>query len=110
YSLSRQIPHSFFIFEEKDLRLQASLSDLNGYDPHIHRSTQTGVLGCLLDCFATPAGSPPLSTLKSLTRKLSRVVLKLQREQGYADPFRPYLFRQAVEAASTLAEAEGLIE
>ena len=110
YGLSRQISHSFFVFEERGHRLQASLSDLNGYDPQIHHGTQTGVLGCLLDCFATPAGSPPLSTLKSLTRNLSRVMLKLQREQGHADPFRPYLFRQAVQAAGALAKAEGLIE
>lgn len=110
YGLSRQASHSFFVFEERELRLQASLSDLNGHDPQIHRGTQAGILGCLLDCFANPQNLPPLQTMKMLTRNLSRTMTKLQREQGLTNPFRPYLFRQAVEAAIALAEAEGLIK
>lgn len=109
YSLSRRRPHRFFLFEEKPHRLQASLSDLNGHDPHIHGGTQAGVIRCVLDCFGTPRGAPPSAALQSLARKLSRVVAAVGRQHGVADPFRPFLFRQAVEAATELAEIEGLI-
>jgi hypothetical protein len=97
--------------EAKDYRLQASLSDLNGHDPHIHDGTQDGILRCLLDCFAfgTPTGALPFAVLQSLTRKLNRSVQALQREQGLRSPFHPYLFRQTIQAASRLARAEGLI-
>ena len=111
YALTRKQPHQFFVFEAKDYRLQASLSDLNGHDPHIHEGTQDGILRCLLDCFAfgTPTGALPFVVLQSLTRKLNRSVQILQRERGLRSPFHPYLFRQTVQAASELARAEGLI-
>lgn len=62
YALTRKQPHQFFVFEAQAYRLQASLSDLNGHDPHIHGGTQDGVLRCVLDCFAfgTPTGAFPL--------------------------------------------------
>jgi hypothetical protein len=111
YALTRTQPHQFFVFEARDYRLQASLSDLNGHDPHIHDGTQDGILRCVLDCFAfgTPTGAVPFAVLKSLTRKLNRSVHTLQREQGLQSPFHPYMFRQAVQVAAELARAEGLI-
>ena len=110
YALAQQQPHLFFVYEKKEYRLQASLSDFNGHDPHIHEGTQSGVLRCVLDCFGTPTGgAPSIGTLKSLTAKLNRSVLELQREHGVREPFHPYIFRQIVDAASKLARAESLI-
>jgi hypothetical protein len=109
YALSRQQPHQFFVFEAREHRLQASLSDLNGHDPHIHGGTQTGVLRCILDCFGTSTGAPSLTVMTALTRRLNRSVRKLQREQGLRNPFHPYLFRRTIWAAAELARAENLI-
>jgi hypothetical protein len=106
---SHHQPHRFFVFEARQYRLQASLSDLNGHDPHIHRGTQQGLLRCLLDIFGTTTQAPSLAMLRSLSRKLSQVILRLQLDQGVEVPFHPYIFRQAVKAAAELAKAAGLI-
>lgn len=109
YTLYLRQTHRVFVFEERPYRLQASLSDLNGNDPHIHSGTQQGILRCVLDCFADPKKSPPLSTLNAHTRRLAEVVKRLQRDQGVDSPFHPFLFRQITDAATELARLEGLI-
>ncbi len=110
FALTKAQPgHRFFLLEAKEHRLQKTLSDLNGYDPHIHYGRQAGVLGCLLDCFAVPAGSPTVPDLARLTRMLARVVRRLEREHGVEDPFRPHLYRRIVDAATALARAQGLL-
>ena len=108
-ALSQVAPHRFFVLEEKAFRLQASLSDLNGHDPHIHDGTPTGILCCVLDCFGSPSGAPPLSALETMTRRLTRTALKLHREQRREGLFHPFLFRQIVVAAIKLARNRGLI-
>lgn len=110
YTLSRLTSHSFFVLEERPFRIQVSLSDLKGHDPHIHTGTQTGVLRCILDCFGTPAGSPSLPMLESLTRRLTRTALKLQKEHRADGPFHPYLFRRTVVAAVKFSRLQGLIQ
>ena len=109
YALSQISSHGFFVLEEKAFRLQASLSDLNGHDPHIHDGTTTGVLRCVLDCFGTPAKAPPLSALETLTERLTEAALTLQREHRTESPFHPYLFRQIELAAAKLARRQGLL-
>ena len=109
FALARQRSHRLFVLERQAHRLQASLSDLNGLDPHIHGGTQAGVLRCILDCFGTPSGAPPFPLLKTLVTRLNRAVSRLQREQGFQTPFHPYMFRQIVQAAGELAQAERLI-
>jgi hypothetical protein len=110
YAVSRQRSHRFFVLEERSYRLQASLSDLNGHDPHVHAGTQDGILRCLLDCFGTYGGRrPTFATLRAVTRKLGRTVAALEREQRVEHPFHPDIFRQAVEAAVQLAREEALI-
>ena len=110
YTVARRSPHSFFVLAERDYRLQASLSDLNGHDPYVHGGTQTGILRCLLDCFASPSGSPSLGKLKTLTFRLSRFVTEAQQEQALPHPFNPHLFRQTVKAAAKLARTAELIQ
>ena|SRR5436305_4130683 len=108
-ALGQLRPHSFFILEEKPLRLQASLSDLNGHDPHIHGGDPSGVLRCVLDCFGTPLYAPPLSSLESLNRRLTTTANKLQKDHRTDRPFHPFLFRQLAGAATQSARARGLI-
>jgi hypothetical protein len=54
-------------------------------------------------------GTPSFSALKTVTRRLNRSVQKLQREQGFQNPFHPYLFRQMIRVAVELAQTEGLL-
>ena len=89
YAIAQKQLHSFFVLEERSYRLQASLSDFNGHDPHVHGGTQDGVL--------------------RWTRKLDRTVSKLEREHGVRHPFHPHLFRQTVDAAVQLARSSGII-
>jgi hypothetical protein len=110
YALSRKASHDFFVLEEKPFRLQVSLSDLNGHDPHIHNSTPSGVLRCVLDCFGTPSGSPSLSSLESLTRQLAKSAMKLQREMRITGLFHPYIFRRVALAASEISKHRNLIQ
>ena len=109
YAIAQKQLHSFFVLEERSYRLQASLSDFNGHDPHVHGGTQDGVLRCVLDCFGSRPQQPSFATLKSLTRKLGRTVSKLEREHGVRHPFHPHLFRQTVDAAVQLARSSGII-
>jgi hypothetical protein len=108
-AFSRVQGHRVFVLEERPFRLQATLSDLNGYDPYLHNGTQQGMLRCLLDCFAAPGKAPSSTLLTRLTRRLTRVVEKLEREHGVSSPFYPVLFRQTTDAATGLAKEDGLI-
>lgn len=110
YAIARQKPHGFFIFEQKPFRLQSSLSDLNGHDPHLHQGTQEGIYRCVLDCFGTRGPTPSIAALRKLGRHLGTVVAQLEVEQSVKDPFSPHIFRQAVRAAAQLAKSEGLIQ
>ncbi len=110
YALAQKASHDFFVLEEKPFRLQASLSDLNGHDPHIHDSTPGGALRCVLDCFGASSGVPPMSALEALARQLSKLALKLQREMRVTGPFHPYIFRRIVTAAIRIARHRNLIQ
>jgi hypothetical protein len=109
YALSKVGPHSFFLLEEQPYRLQISLSDLNGHDPQIHDGTQSGVLRCVLNCFGTPSGVPDIATLETLTRRLTQLSSKLQRQVKAADVFHPFLFRRIALTAAELAKRQSLI-
>jgi hypothetical protein len=110
YCLGKQCGHRFFVLEEQAYRLQVTLSDMNGHDPHIHEGTQEGVLACLLDCFGAPGRTASARQLKGLTSKLSKIVHRLQREESREHLFSPHLFRRTVKAAADLARLEGLID
>jgi hypothetical protein len=109
-SMSRGSDHRFFVFEAREHRLRASLSDLNGYDPQIHEGTQEGVLGRILDCFGSPSPSPTLDDLERITEQLTHAVAGLQRQYRRGHPFQPFIYRQTVQAAADLAKLAGLID
>lgn len=110
YALAQKVSHDFFVLEEKPFRLQASLSDLNGHDPHIHDSTPSGALRCVLNCFGAPSGVPSMPALEALARQLVKLALKLQREMGVTSPFHPYIFRRIVTAGIEIARHRSLIQ
>ena len=108
-SISRTSDHRFFIFEAREHRLRASLSDLNGYDAQIHEGTQEGVLGRILDCFGSPVRSPTLYELERITEQLTHTAASLQEQYRRKHPFHPFIYRQTVKAAADLARLAGLI-
>jgi hypothetical protein len=110
YALCELRFHSFFVLEERPFRLQASLSDLNGHDPHIHKGDPPGILRCLLDCFGASSSAPPLSSLESLNRRLAKTTQRIQRTQRTDGPFHPHLFREIAGAAVRIARGQGLIQ
>lgn len=110
YAIAQRSTHSFFVFEAQPYRLQASLSDLNGHDPHIHEESRLGILRCVLDCFGSPSEAPPISSLNLIVEELTKVVLRVQAEQNLRHPFHPYVFRLAVRAAATIARTNRLID
>jgi len=58
--------HRWYLLEARDYRLQASLSDMNGFDPQIHHGTPTGILTALTNAFVKPGGQPTVGDLKRL--------------------------------------------
>lgn len=70
--------HTWFLFEEKDYRIQKSLSDLNGTDPQIHQGKVSGVMRQLSNVFKRPEGQPTvpdmLKTYQALSRKSSKIL------------------------------------
>jgi hypothetical protein len=109
FGLAQSRGHRIFVFETKAYRLQASLSDMNAFDPQIHGGTRDGILFRILDCFERPAGPPRPEQLRSVARRVSLAAAQAQGEQGIDDPFRLYIFKRLVAAALETAVAEGLI-
>jgi hypothetical protein len=109
FALAQRTSHRIFTFEEKERRIDASLSDMKAFDPIIHSGTTEGILGGLLDCFDRPGGAPPLRRLSSLARRLAIVSTKAQRDFRRGDPFRRAIFLQLVAAAAAEARRRRLI-
>jgi hypothetical protein len=92
----------WIVLEEKPYRLQKSLSDLNGYDPFVHKGTVTGLLQALLDAFEDPAHSVSMAEMKASYTALRIVAAQLKLENDWPDLYRAAAFRQLVVAANKL--------
>ena len=51
--------HRWYLLEARDYRLQASLSDMNGFAPQIHHGMPTGILTALTNAFVNRVVSRP---------------------------------------------------
>jgi hypothetical protein len=109
FALAQTNGHRIFTFEEKERRIDASLSDMKAFDPTIHGGTPEGALAGLLDRFDRPGGAPSLQRLASLAGRLARVAAKVQREFHREDPFKRAIFIRLVEAAVAEARKRHLI-
>ena len=49
FALAQTTGHRIFTFEEKEHRIDASLSDMRAFDPTIHGGTPEGALAGVLD-------------------------------------------------------------
>ena len=95
--------HKWVVLEEMPFRLQKSLSDLNGYDHHIHSGTVTGMLQVLNDVFQSRDRRVSLSRMKSAYRSLRRYSSALREENEWDSLYRPDAFHRLVLAARDIS-------
>jgi len=99
--------HRWYLFEARPYRLQATLSDVNGFDPHVHHGTATGVLRALTDAFVRRRAQPSVAQLARAHRALRAFWADLRRRERVS-LFSPRAFRDVVVASARIAERLGL--
>lgn len=101
--------YEIFVMDAVDYRLDRLLSDYKGRDPLIHHGTPDGMLGCLLDTFASDV-EDPLREFRRATRLLRKSAELMKRDLRAASLFRPSLFRRLVTAATRIAIEQEFIK
>jgi hypothetical protein len=101
-SIGARTRHHWFVFESQAHRLNKSLSDLDGTDPHIHNNQAKGVLRGLLNALAQRRKSPTLSELMSAYRDLKKSASKLKRDLGGASLFEARAFKDLILIANDM--------
>lgn len=102
---TESLKHEWFILAKDRHRLQRSLSNLNGVDPHQHGGTEHGVLSALHRIFGRAELTPKL--LRSVLAKVKKAYRKF-RVEGYGSFYEDRnCFNKLVQAA-TLSLAEEL--
>jgi hypothetical protein len=82
--------HQWFVFEARRYRLQRSLSDLNGTDPHIHEQRPRRVLIELTNAFVRARRQPQLNELERTYRFVSTGAGRSKRAYGTLFGARPF--------------------
>jgi len=85
--------HTWFVFEEKSYRVQKSLSDLNGTDPHIHGGQVAGVMRELANAFQRTRNRPSVPEMMRTYRILSRSSARIIADAGAKDLFEARAFQ-----------------
>ncbi|HEB71133.1 MAG TPA: hypothetical protein ENI77_00750 [Nitrospirae bacterium] len=99
--------HSWIVFESENRRILKSLSDLNGFDPYIHRGKSSGVLRELRNAFVE--GSFPHPDVKSLTmlhESLVRYSNIVRKEDHLDSLYERNVFKQLVVYSQKEAKAK----
>src|SRR5262249_45121589 len=93
--------HKFFLFEDKAHRLQRSLSDINGVDPHAHGGKPLGVLRELGDAFPRRGSfrQPTTTELVKVHRLLRKAACRLKDANRARSVFTTHLCLELVLAA-----------
>jgi hypothetical protein len=99
----------FIMLESQQHRLQKTLSDVNGFDPGIHKSKVLGIIACSLALLGKPHGNPDAEGVLRVHRKLWKAVPSFKRIHGRADVYSRSIFALLIDAATILAKSEGLI-
>lgn len=102
--------HDFVMLERVEGRLLNTLGDLAGHDHFIHEGKPRLMLSRLLDILGRPGFDPALSEQYELYRDLSQAADSLRQEHGAKTIFTPHIYRQLVEAATQLAQAQGWLD
>jgi hypothetical protein len=96
--------HQWFLFEAKPYRIQKSLSDLNGTDPHIHDGSVLGVMRELNNAFERPHNQPTVPEMMRAYRVVSRLSTKIIADAGAKSLFEAKAFRSLCYAARLATE------
>ncbi len=94
--MSRQRP-AFFILEERQYRLQATLSDLNGFDPLIHGGDPIALLRKMRDALRSPRHRPTHDELSGVFDRVKRSIYADLRRTG-ADFYSRATFLEIITA------------
>jgi hypothetical protein len=86
----RKPPHQWFVFEAQRYRLQRSLSDLDGTDPHIHDDQPRRVLIELSNALVRARRQPQLADLERTYRFVSAGAGPIKRAYGTLFGARPF--------------------
>lgn len=95
----------WFVFETQNRRLQKSLSDLNGVDPHIHGGTPEGVMRELCNAFVRH-DAPERYNIPSMMasyRLLLRQTSKILDKTGAQSLYEAQVFEMHCIAAGEAA-------
>jgi len=85
--------HTWFVFEAEAYRVQKSLSDLNGADPHIHGGTANGVMHALSNAFPRQQNQPTVPQMMSTYKAVSHRLSKIMKDAGAKSPFEARAFQ-----------------
>jgi hypothetical protein len=105
WALSGNPKHEWFVFESRAHRLEKSLSDLNGTDPHVHEGTAHGVLRGLTNALTRNIHDPSLAELDAIYRGLAKAARELKLEMKGGSLFEARPFRYLNILARKMAEA-----
>lgn len=84
--------HSLFVFESVAHRIEKSLNDLNGTDPHIHDGQVEGVLRELNNAFERPGNQPAVPEMRKAYRRVLRQSKKVLQDAGAKSLFEARAF------------------
>lgn len=97
--------HIWFVFESTPYRLQKSLSDLNGTDPHVHDGTVRGIMRELNNAFIRTHNRPTVPDMIRAYRIVSRRLTEIVRESGAKSLFEASAFQGLSYAARLAVES-----
>jgi hypothetical protein len=95
--------HQFRLLEARANRLQRSLSDLNGYEPFIHRGRPAGVFAAACDIF-TSLRPFPIGHAEGFRRVHRALTAFADQQYGRATLYTPDRFSQVVVAATAFVQ------
>jgi hypothetical protein len=96
--------HQWFVFESRSHRLQKSLSDLNGTDPHVHNGEADGVLRGLMNALTRKVHRPTFAELSGIHSDLREAARKIRLE-GAGSLFEARPFHDLSVLARRVAQA-----
>ena len=104
WALGANSKHEWFVFESRHHRLEKSLSDLNGTDPHVHDGTPHGVLRGLTNALTRKIHDPNLAELDAIYRDLSNAAREVRLEMKGGSLFEARPFKYLIILARKMAE------
>jgi len=96
--------YDWYVFEEKQRRLNKSLSDLDGTEVYVHGGRPAGVLRGLLNALIRRRQNPTFAELKRAFAILKKSSLEIKRELGTNSLYGSRAFKELCIAAVRSAQ------